>query len=224
MSILQLQTRVLPPETCIDYSSIIMQSYPPYAIQKEPFIGFKIKCRDTQAGRMYGQGERRMLQIDQFLNPPVNQMGYQPYQPPLIDSGVILRATHFQMPDGIWVITMPVPQKQLGEQLDRLFKVLQLLEQRLGIVLTGEDYEVNVSGICPINEVENILNSLYIPPQYMKMLEQPSNTAYRFGHLTRINDMYACFRTRWKPGLMHPSNVYEVLMTLSTLIAAIFQN
>lgn len=222
MSILQLQQRVLGPDTCVDYSTIIMQSYPPYAIQNEPFIGFKIKCRDTQAGRMYGQQEQRVNQIDQFLNPPPNPMGFQ-VMPPLAESGVILRATHFQMPDGIWVITMPVPRRQLVDSLDRLFKVLQMLEQRLGIVLTGEDYEINVSGICPVNEVENILGGLYVPPQYEKMLEPPSNTPFRYGHLTRINETYACFRTRWRPGLMPPTNVYETLMTISSLLAGIFK-
>lgn len=221
MSILQLQQRVLAPDTPVDYSTLIMQAYPPYAIQTEPFIGFKIKCRDTQAGRMYGQGERRVQQIDQFLNPPVNPMGYQ-VTPPLADSGCILRATHFQMPDGIWVITMPVPRKQLVDSLDRLFKVLQMLEQRLGIVLTGEDYEINVSGICPVNDVENVLSGMFIPPQYLRMLEQPNNTPFRYGHLIRINETYACFRTRWNPGLMPANNVYEILMTLSQLLATIF--
>ena len=222
MSILQLQQRVLGPDTCVDYSSIIMQSYPPYAIQSEPFIGFKLKCRDTQAGKMYGQQERRVNQIDQFLNPQPNPMGY-PVTPPLADSGVILRATHFQMPDGIWVITMPVPRRQLVDALGRLFKTLQMLEQRLGIVLTGEDYEINVSGICPVQEVEGTLSSLYFPPQYERILEPPSNTPFRYGHLIRINETYACFRTRWRPGLIPPDKVYEILMTISSLIAAIFK-
>ena len=221
MSILQLQSRVLGPDTNVDYSTIIMQSYPAFAIQTQPFVGFKIKCRDTQAGRMYGQQEARVRQIDQFLNPPPNAYGQQ-LPMPLAGSGCILRATHFQMPDGIWVITMPSPVRYLKDELDRLFKVLQLLEQRLGIVLTGEDYEINVSGICPVNNVETTLSKLNIGPSYMKMLETPSNTPFRYVHLLRINDTYACFRTRWKPGMLYPTNLYELLMTLSTLISAIF--
>ena len=211
MSILTLQQRVLSPNAQVDYSTIIMQSYPPAAIQKEPFIGFKIKCRDTQANNYYG-GEARMRQIDTFLQ-QTNM---------LVNTGVILRATHFEMPDGLWVITMPVPRSQVVKALNNLFSVLAVLERQLGIVMTGEDYEVNVSGRCTPMEVENVIGSLYIPPQYLKILRAPTNTAFRYGHLMRINELYACFRTRWCPGLIAPASVNEVLMVISQLIATIF--
>lgn len=211
MSILSLQQRVLSPNSPVDYSTIIMQSYPPYAIQKEPFIGFKIKCRDTQAGNYYG-GEARMRQIDAFLQ----QTNV------LVNTGVILRASHFEMPDGIWVITMPVPRSQIMNALQNMFRVLAILERQLGIVMTGEDYEINVSGRCTPMEVENVIGSLYIPPNYLKMLRAPTNTAFKYGHLMRINELYACFRTRWCPGLIPAQSVNELLMMLAQLIATIF--
>lgn len=212
MSIMQLQQRVLSPEAGVDYSTIIMQSYPAYAIQREPFIGFKIKCRDTQVSRYYGAGEERMKQIDAFLQ-QTNM---------LVGTGVILRATHFEMPDGIWVITMPAPRSFVMTSLQKLFSVLQLLEQRLGIVMTGEDYEICVSGRCLPMEVESTIGSLHISPQYLRYLREPTNTAFKYGHLIRINDVYACFRTRWNPGLQSPTQIQEFLMMLSQLISAIF--
>ena len=211
MSILQLQQRVLGPETGVDYSTIVMQSYPVAAIQREPFIGFKVKCRDTQSNQYYG-GEQRMRQIDAYLQ--------QTHL--LANTGVILRATHFEMPDGVWVITMPVPRSQINQCLNNLFRVLQILEQQLGIVLTGEDYEVNVSGRCSPMETEQVIGSLYLPKEYLQMLRQPTNTAYKYGHLIRINEIYACFRTRWNIGLRPVSQVHDMLMLLSQLISNIF--
>jgi len=212
MSIAQLQQRVLSPEIGVDYSTIIMQSYPPYAIQHEPFIGFRVLCRDTQVNQYY-RGEQRVCQIDQFLQQTQC----------LLNTGVILRATHSSMPDGIWVITMPVPRSQVYQILTKLFQVLELLEHRLGIILTGMDYEINVSGRCLPNEVESVIGSLRIPSQYLKMLHEPTYTAFRYGQLIRINDVYACFRTRWNIGLRNPSEVSEILMMLSQLISTMFR-
>jgi len=217
MSILQLQQRVLSPDAAIDYSTVIMQSYPSYAIQREPFVGFKILCRDTQVNgnynMQYGNCEQRMNQIDSFLQQSRILMG----------TGVILRATHFQMPDGIWVITMPVPRSQVTTSLNNLFNVLRVLEQQLGIILTGDQYEVCVSGRCPLNETETILGSLCLPENYRRILQPPSNTPYKDGHLIRINDVYACFRTRYSPGIVPVQTLYEMLMTVSSLIAAIYR-
>lgn len=211
MSVLQLQQRVLGPSAPVDYSTIVMQSYPAYAIQKEPFIGFKVKLRDTQVNQYYG-GENRMRMIDQYLQ----------QSRLLVNTGCILRATAYEMPDGIWVITMPVPRSQIVDALNNLFHVMQFLEVQLGIVLTGEDFEINVSGRCTPLETEQVLGGLHIPQQYLQYLRPPINTPYKVGHPIRINDIYLCFRTRWNFGLKPVQELYEVVMTLSQVISAMY--
>ena len=210
MSVMQLQQRVLGPETVVDYSTLIMQSYPAYAIQHEPFVGFKIRCRDTQTNPYHG--EYRMQQIDAFLQQTRC----------LMDTGVILRASDFQTPDGIWVITMPVPRSQIVDILGKLFHVLAILEKQLGIVMTGTGYEINVSGRCLPYEVETVIGSLQIPTDYLSMLIPPVKSAFRYGYLYRINDVYACFRTRWNMGNRSANQMQEALMLLSQLIVSIF--
>lgn len=199
----QVQSRVLSPHEIVDYSTAIMQAYPPTAIQNEPFIGFKVLCRDTNASMVHPA--ERLKQIDMNLGLIVK------------GKGCIIRETTPEMPDGFWVITMPVPRSQVNQQINNLMSVLQILEQSFGIIRLNI-IEINVSGRCYINETEACLTGLMIPPRYATSLIQPENTPYRFGHVVRINDSYMCLRTRWDI----KQNVYEDLVVLSQLMSSIY--
>ena len=154
----QYQTRVLGPEEPVDYASIIKQSYPPYAIQQEPFVGFKVLCTDTMAYST-NPGER-MRYIDANMNVVRGR-------------GCIVRETSKNKPDGLWIISLPVPRSQVTQQLNNLFDVLATFEQYLGIIKDGL-FEINVSGKCNVMEVEYCFQRLVIPQRYMINLV-PSN-------------------------------------------------
>lgn len=203
----QYQSRVIGPSEIVDYSSVIMQAYPTQAIQLEPFIGFKVLCRDTNASLM--NPSERIRQIDANL-------GF------LRHTGCIIRETNNIMPDGYWVITMPVPRSQVFTQLNKLMEVLSIFEQNFGIVRHGL-FEINVSGRCSIGDTERCLGGLIIPPRYRGMLEEPDNTPYRLGHVIRINDNYMCLRTRWQLNVQSsPTSHYEDLIVLSQLISSMY--
>lgn len=207
MSIMQYQTRVLGPSEVVDYSTIVMQSYPPDAIRSEPFVGFKVLCRDTHALSM--NPLERLNQIDANL-------GF------LNNKGCIIRETAMAMSDGLWVITMPVPRKHISIQLSNLMDVLAILEQHFGIVRHGL-FEINVSGRCSVAETEICLSTLAIPPRYMSALVMPENTPYRLGNIVRINDNYMVLRTRWNLTAQVPlKSTYDELVVLSQLISSMY--
>lgn len=210
MTIAKLQNHVLAPQEPVDYSNIVLNSYPKHAVQSEPFVGFKVLCRDTNAFTV--PGNVRMPQIDQSLGI-------------LYNTGCILRETSMEMRDGIWVITMPNPRSQLRHQLDNLMNVLTLLDHNLGIVPNGM-VEICVSGRCTPGEVENCLQRLVIPHPYVNMLLVPDNAPYRYGYIIRINDEYMCFRTRWNIGMSAdtrtPQGTFEHLMLLSQLLCSMY--
>jgi hypothetical protein len=203
----QYQQRVLTPEEPVDYSNIVMQSYPPQALQQEPFIGFKVLCTDTQAFT-YNPGDR-IRYIDANL-------GF------LRGKGVIIRETNKNKPDGFWVISLPVPRSQVNTALNNLFDVLASLEQYFGIVRDGL-FEINVSGRCHVTEVERCFSSLSIPQRYMSNLIPSNNILCSMGHIQRINDNFMCLRTRWDLSRSNtPQAHFEDLTVLSQLIASMY--
>lgn len=209
MGIEMYQSGVLGPRQVIDYSGTIMQCYPPEAVMREPFIGFKVLLRDR--GALTQHPRLRLEAIDRMLCQILPGTGC-----------VIREAAIEEVPDktGLWAITMPVPRSQMMMQMMNLMNVLQKLEQ-LSISISGT-YEVNVSGRGTPIETETMLGSLYIPPEYMNFIVNPINTPYRYGSITRINDMYMCYRTRWNFGMKPILEVQKDLIMLSQLISAMY--
>lgn len=203
MTVQQYQNRVLGPTEVVAYNTIVAQSYPPQAIQSEPFIGFKLLCRDRNAA--VTNPAARMQQIDQNL-------GF------LRGTGCLIRETSLSMQDGFWLVTLPVPRSQVRQQLEKLMNVRDIFIQYFGIVPEGL-VEINVSGRCPIQQTEQALASLYIPSRYASCHVAPEQSAYKLGQIIRINDTFMLFRSRWFLQKNLPDDVVE----LSQLISAMFR-
>jgi len=207
MLVSQYQSRVLSPEEPVDYSSIVMQTYVPYAIQKEPFIGFKVLCTDTQAYSTNPSDRIRYIDAN---------LGF------LRGKGCLIRETKMDKPDGFWVITLPVPRSQVTIALNNLFDVLATMEQYFGIVRDGI-FDINVSGKCHVTEVETCFAGLYIPPRYMTNLVPTNNVLCSIGHIQRINDDFMCLRTKWDLSRSTtPESVFEDLTVISQLISSMY--
>lgn len=207
MLVQQYQSRVLGPTEPVDYSSIVMQAYPPYALQMEPFIGFKVLCTDTNAYN--GNPAERIRYIEANL-------GF------LRGKGCIIRETSISKPDGFWVITMPVPRSQVLTAINNLMEVLTILGQYFGIIRDGL-FEINVSGRCHIAETERRLSGLTISTDYLANLVPPDNSPYRLGHIVRINDQYMVLRTRWDLSKnITPGAISNALTVIPQLIASMY--
>ena len=203
----QYQMRVLRPSEVVDYSSAVKQAYPPYAIQSEPFIGLKVLCKDTMAFVLDPPSRIRQIEAN---------LGF------MRGKGCLIRETSQTMPDGFWIITMPVPRSQIAQQFNNLMEVLAILEQHFSIVRCGI-IEINVSGRCSIAETERCMMGLTIPQRYSEALVVPDNTPYRYGHLIRINDNFMCLRTRWDLTRQTQNTVhYEEILVLAQLISSMY--
>lgn len=211
MSVLsRYQNHVLGPHELVEWSKMTMTAYPVYAIQVEPFIGFKLECQDTQACTM--DPRQRLEQIDRIIN----QTGF------LNGSGCIIRESDHSRFDGLWVITVPVPRTQVPTQLNRLSGVMNALS-RLGIKSTGI-YEVNVSGKCSYGDTERCLSNLTIPNKFAMSLLSPGNSPYRYGYTQRINDNFMIMRTRWNYNQQNFGTISDNMSILAQLISTIFRN
>jgi hypothetical protein len=211
---LDVQTKVIRANDIVNYSGIVKAGHAPAIIASEPFVGIKILCQDTQANTM--TPAQRIGQLDQFLGTP-NQMGMVP----LSGTGCCLRETKYSiMPDGFWLITLPVPRSVLPVQIANLIKVVQLIKQ-IGINQIGY-VEINVSGRCPITSLEACLQNLIIPDNYMQFLDQSDNSPYRVGKVERINNNFICLRTRWKLNPTDP-NLYQNISAIAILISAMYR-
>jgi hypothetical protein len=217
------QTRIVGIHENVDYSSIIMQSYPMTSIQTEPYFGFKVLMKDMNAN-IAGSPGNRLIQIEQVLGNPQTAF--------MVGSGCFLRETEQSMPDGFWLITFPVPRQHLKTQFNNLINIMNILQREFGIIRLGL-WELNVSGRCP--NTEAALNSLMLPDEYMKeYFVRPTSSAYTYGEVIRINPQFMVLRTRWalppnkeaayfdtqpRPGMY---NLKSVIMTLCQLIASIY--
>ena len=209
-SLIQLQSHVLAPNELVDYSTIVMSAYNPQVIRQEPFIGFKLLCHDDNA-MMAPDPRARLAQIDQQMRMFIN-------------SGCILREA-LDIPNGLYLITMPVPRNQIGDQLNRLNRVITMLSQYLGINQSGL-VEINVSGYCPYVQMEERMKRLMLPEVYLSMLCVPPYTPYKYGSVYRINEDFICFRTKWN--LNNATNgiatngIFEYLLLLSQLLCSMY--
>lgn len=215
-----VQSRVVAIHENVDYSTIVMQSYPNNAIQREPFIGFKVLLKDMNANSINPAG--RLAQIDSIIA----QTNF------IYGTGCFLRETDISMPDGLWLVTFPVPRSHLKIQYENMMRVADFLQRNLGIYRVGM-YEINVSGRA--DNTELALNSLDIPDTFMtNNFVRPKNSPYVYGNVIRINNGFMLLRTRWmfdpnkeaaifdmqpKPGTY---KLKDSIMTLCQLIASIY--
>lgn len=212
---LDVQTHVIRADDIVNYSGIVKAGHRPEIIQAEPFIGIKILCKDSQANSM--APAQRISQLDQFLGTPNTMTGMTP----LSGTGCCLRETKYSiMPDGFWLITLPVPRSVIGVQIQNLIRTVQMLKQ-IGINQIGY-VEINVSGRCPLNCLEMCLNGLMIPDNFMVFADQSDNSPYKIGKVERINNNFICFRSRWKLNPSDP-NLYQNISALAVLISAMYR-
>lgn len=212
---LDVQTRVIRADDIVNYSGIVKAGHRPEIIQAEPFIGIKILCKDSQANSM--APAQRISQLDQFLGTPNTMTGMTP----LSGTGCCLRETKYSiMPDGFWLITLPVPRSVIGVQIQNLIRTVQMFKQ-IGINQIGY-VEINVSGRCPLNCLEMCLNGLMIPDNFMVFADQNDNSPYKIGKVERINNNFICFRSRWKLNPSDP-NLYQNISALAVLISAMYR-
>lgn len=215
MLVQQYQTRVLAPNEIVRYDQIVMSSYPAYAFQTEPFVGFRVLIRDMNYNTFDPSDRLRLID---------SKLGF------LKGSGCLIRETKKGlMPDGFWVMTCPVPRSQVGMQINYLLAVLNTFEQMFGLVISSL-FEVSISGrSTPIQFTQN-LNGLMLPQRYMSMLvtQKSPFVMCPFGHIMQINDEYTIIRTRWD--MSHGEAVYNVyeglrdyLDTISLKLSTIFR-
>lgn len=203
----QYQSRVLGPTELVNHSAVVSQAYPPQAIATEPFIGFKILCRDAAA--ISTNPAMRIRQLDMNIGI-------------LRGKGCFIRETGYSMPNGFWVISFPSPRSTISTALRNVMDVVEILERRIGIVRQGL-YEVNVSGRCTPAETEQCLSSLSFPSRYAKALITPPNTPYKYGQIMRINETYMMLRTRWDLPMPAPlTSHYDDLIIISQIIASMY--
>lgn len=204
-------TRVIRPNEIIDYSQQIIGTYPPEVLHKEPLIGLKILCRDSDPNTINFPGFR-LNQIETAL---VNNGA-----PPLMNTGCGLReAKRTERGDGYWMITFPAPKSCINDVFKNVAYTLNILS-KLRIVPCAF-VEINVSGRCTPNQVESTLNSLRIPNGLLTLLEPPVNSPYKIGEIVRINDNFMCLRTRWKID-MCSKDAFDNVSMLTLLISSIY--
>lgn len=221
MSIEQYQARVLGPNETVDYATEMMRIYRPENLQYEPMVGLRVLLRDLNA--RVTDPATRLSQIDAHMAVAPNCGKV------LLKSGCILREA---MPndlngslDGLWLITFPVPTSVLMGQLNNVANVLTYMRQNLGIE-SQEVIDINVSGRCPVAEEATRMAAVQIVQPYNAVLASPTTSAYKIGHIIRINDMFAMLRTRFdwsrfkQPGRIdyHANDI----MLLSQLISGMF--
>lgn len=212
---LDVQTRIIRSDDIVNYSGIIRAGHRPEIINAEPFVGIKILCKDSQSNKM--APAQRIAQLDQFLGTPNPMTGITPFA----GTGCCMRETKYSiMPDGFWLITLPVPRSVLGVQIQNLGRVIQMLKQ-IGITQQGYT-EINVSGKCPITCLEMFMNNLMIPDNFMAYADQNDGSPYKVGKVERINNEFMCFRSRWRFNPADP-NLYQNIIAISLLISAMYR-
>lgn len=212
---MECYNKVISPSEIIDYSGLIISQYErrfPGILNSQPMVGFKILMRDLDAFKAPGQD--RLRYIDSFL-PKI-----------LTGNGCILRETHSTMPDGLWLITLPVPITQLNDtvvnQVGRLSQIMSILERELNIV-PSDIVEVNISGRCTVADMESRIASVIIPENIRGMHQQPDNWSCKLGTIIRINEGFALLRTRWNMGNIDDFHRKETMLLISNILSTIFR-
>lgn len=197
--------RIKGPTEFVPYSDLIKSAYPIYAIQTEPFIGYKVLLKD----------------MDAFKRSPSERMAYIESKLCLLNGmGCFLRETNNSlMPDGFWLISMPVPRSQIQEQIQRITNALTILEEQLHMVRSGQ-MEINVSGKCSNNEIGTRLARVSLIDDYYAQARvvQP-NSPYSLGRVVPINDGYILLRSSWA---FDRTRMYSDMILMSQIISSIY--
>jgi hypothetical protein len=185
VNITSLQNHVLGPSEDVPYAALTERAYPPTAF-RERFMSVKILMQDE--GYMNARcGAERMKQLDSACRPI------------LANSGCILREAEADtVPNGIYLISLPVPRSQFQRQLGIVLSVMNRLAQDLGIMYTGV-IETNVSG--RMNEYdEQIAKKMFRLPQSLeeKITKRTDGFSQSVGKLEKINSEYEIFRVLWR--------------------------
>jgi hypothetical protein len=206
------QQSILGSRCTVDHLSVTKQTYPPQAMQQEPFVGFKVLVRDANAQAPgTAQSDARDKWIDQYIGQILR------------GTGCFIRETE-TMSDGYWVVSFPVPRSQAMRAFSSLMRVLQLLEQNFGIsrMINRGVVEINVSGYMPRGMELQALNSLNIPVRYQHIHIPNAMSAYRYGVMDRVTDDYSLFRSQWN--LSVPTEqLHDEVMILTQLISTIYK-
>lgn len=210
MGIEVYQSRIVPMDHIVDYSAMVMEAYPMYAVRSEPFVGFKMLMFD-QYGRKFQYGER--LKAIESLLPFV-----------LPGSGCIIREADPIETQGnvcFWIVTAPVPRSQIATQMKSMLRIVRFLS-RYGVFQTGI-CEIAVSGHCLPTETDDVIGSLRIPENYRRHAVVQSNSPYVCGMITRINDEFICHRSRWYFDAKNLNEIENDMIILSQLISTIYR-
>jgi hypothetical protein len=190
--------KILCPDEIIPYSELIMNNYEYQnpGILDHPFVGIKIRLTDYDACKTVPQ--TRMMFLEHNIRQVIN------------NTGCMLRETHpTQSMDGLFLTTLPVPINQLADmncnQIERMLHVLDLIDRKFNIGIDTQTpsnipkiyLEINVSGYCPFNELQNRFSQIRIPSQYEQMFV-PQESIYRIGKVIPINNKYILLRTQWE--------------------------
>lgn len=205
------QMRILAPSEVVDYSSEIVNRIDVASLQAEPMIGFKIFMRDLNYN-IAGSQQARFRMIE-------SNLGF------LRDTGCILRETNLntEAPDGFWLITFPVQQSFLVQQMTNLMKAMDILSTSFGII-SQDMIEINVSGRCKTGELEWRMSRVAIPESYKRFQMEPTNTPYKMGHVIRINEDFVLVRTMWDWTRFNgrDQNHFSDIMVIAQLIGSMF--
>lgn len=204
----QIRTRINGPHEIIEYSNLVLSSYPQVSISTEPFIGLRILLRDTRA---FNQSPHdRIMSLEAELRDTPQRAGL------LKNKGCILRETVYdKMKDGLWLITLPVPRSHLNHQIQNTIEVLNNLEYYFGII-TQDLIDINISGRCPVWNMERAMSSIIIPSEYKPMQLTADNSPYQLGYVTRINDEFCILRSRY---MISKNEMFDKILTIVSLIA-----
>ena len=213
---LECYNKIISPSEIVDYSNLVISQYErrsPGILHSHPFVGLKLLLKDLDAYR--GTGRERISYLESCIGKI------------LPGTGCFLRETNNNlMPDGFWLVTLPVPLYQLNDrnvnQLGRMLGVLSVLERDFNIVFQGR-IEINVSGRCAVVDTERRLSAIYIPNHLMQFHSRPENSAYSLGTVIRINPGFMLFRTNWNVGNMDKPGVVDTILQVSNNISSIYR-
>ena len=213
---MECYNKVLSPSEIIDYSNLIINNYErraPGLLNTTPMVGFKVLFKDLDAYK--APGAERLRFIETYLPRILN------------GNGCILRETNNNsMPDGFWLITLPVPITQLNDpvvnQIGRMLSVMDVLSREFNIVPVGMT-EVNVSGRCTVLDTDNRIASVVIPEPLVQIHCPPENWSCKLGTVIRINDGFMLLRTRWNMDGMDIVHRKEAMLLASNILSTIFR-
>ena len=182
----QYQSHVLGPRETVYYDKIVMSCYSRQDIQIRPFIGFRVLLRDMGQANA-ATGAERLHQLDSAI-PNM-----------LVGTGCFLReAKRSIMPDGIWLVSAPVPNICVTKQIRTIMSLLRTFEYYFGFTWTGI-FEVSMSGRISEAQFYNNLKNLSLNAEVYNMLVRPDDNQFShdIGVVIPLNQFYTLVKTRW---------------------------